>query len=84
MKMTVKKELDIIKKVIHEDSDYAWSWLCNIAMASYDEGLDLSASNRAAARFMYSLFGIDMTDHELFMGTQVEPQNLPEYEETLR
>jgi len=43
------------------DASYAWSWHCNIAMTSVDEGMDHAAANRAAARFMKNCFDIDVT-----------------------
>jgi hypothetical protein len=43
------------------DPHFAWGWHCNLAMAARDEGLDHSAANRAAARFMHAAFGIDTT-----------------------
>lgn len=62
--MSVKKEMKVIKKAIHDDPEYAWGWHCNIAMAAYDEGLNHDKANKAAARFMYNCFGIDMTKNE--------------------
>ena len=59
-----------LRKGITNDPDWAWGWHCNIAMSSYDEGLDLPAANRAAARFMKILLDIDMTKHEHFADTQ--------------
>ena len=49
---------------MRKDFGYAWAWHCNLAMASQDEGLDHAASNRAAGRFMFSLFNIDTTPNE--------------------
>ena len=46
---------------LRADSEYAWSWHCNLAMAAYDEGLEHHAANRAAGRFMNSLFRLDTT-----------------------
>ena len=46
---------------LHADDEYAWAWHCNLAMAAYDEGLEHHAANRAAGRFMHSLFHIDTT-----------------------
>jgi len=43
------------------DTGYAWSWHCNLAMASVDEGMDHVAANRAAARFMKNCFDVDVT-----------------------
>ena len=60
---------DAIRKLIdalQTDSNYAWSWQCNIAVAAQDEGLNHLASNKAAARFLYNLASVDMTKHEYF------------------
>lgn len=35
--MTTKEAFDTLKQAINADSDYAWGWQCNIAMAIYDE-----------------------------------------------
>lgn len=70
MSISVKDAIYTLRDAIQQDPDYAWSWHCNIATASMDEGLDHAASNRAAARFMSTLFGVDMTKHEQFKGTQ--------------
>jgi hypothetical protein len=48
-----------LTEVIRTDPEYAWSWHCNIAIAFQDEGGEWEASNRAAARFMRSLFGVE-------------------------
>jgi hypothetical protein len=56
---TTAKNMDRIAEAIQANPDYAWSWHCNIAMASVDEGMEHKAANRAAARFMYMCFGCD-------------------------
>ena len=70
MSKEIRDAIETLKTAIHEDSEYAWSWQCNLAMAAYDEGLDHSAANRSAARFMQNLFDIDMTKYEYFKETQ--------------
>lgn len=57
---------DVLRSALQNDADYAWAWHCNIAMASFDEGLSRPAANRAAARFMQNCFDIDMTKHNYF------------------
>ena len=49
---------------LRADDEYAWAWHCNLAMAAYDEGLEHHAANRAAGRFMSSLFRLDTTQLE--------------------
>jgi hypothetical protein len=51
----------VLRQAMHDDPEYAWSWHCNIAMASVDEGRTHFQANRAAARFMQNCFGIDIT-----------------------
>lgn len=74
--MTEKKKQDIgvlkgcLEEYMEDDPGYAWSWQCNLAMASFDEGLSRARANRAAARFMCVLFGIDMTKHPNYADTQ--------------
>lgn len=55
--------MSTIKDAMTKDPDYAWSWFCNVAMASIDEGMEYKAAQRAAARFMYNAFEQDMTKH---------------------
>ena len=68
----IKNGLKVIKQAFEEDFGYAWAWHCNLAMASYDEGLDLAAANRAAARFIRILLDYDITESEEFKNTQKE------------
>lgn len=81
-----KNSVLIMKKLsknLAEDEDYAWGWLCNIAVAAQDEGLEYSASNRAAARFLKIAFGIDMTSNKLYQDTQKELKRDVLYEEAV-
>lgn len=50
-----------LRKLLQGDPDYAWSWQCNLAMSVVDEGVSHEVANRAAARFMFSAFGVDVT-----------------------
>ena len=52
-----------LKQQLTDSPDYAWSWHCNIAMSIFDE-LDTSheQANKAGARVMRRLFGIDITE----------------------
>lgn len=68
--MSVEKELKVMSEAMKADMDFAWSWHCNIAMASVDEGMDHAAANRAAARFMKLAFGVDTTKCEHYADTQ--------------
>lgn len=62
----VKESMDVIRKAIHIDEDYAWSWHCNLAMTSYDEGLSHKSANKAAARFMQICFDYDVTELKFY------------------
>ena len=68
--MSHEKAVNALKEAFKNDPDYAWVWQCNLAMSAYDEGLPKPKANLAAARFMRLAFGIDMTKHEHFAGTQ--------------
>jgi len=50
-----------LSQAMQRDQDLAWTWHCNIATASCDEGACPSAANLAAARFMRIAFGVDVT-----------------------
>ncbi len=58
---TAKGALDTLKTAIQKDDSYAWTWHCNIAMPLQDEGIPHEQANRAAARLMDILFGVDIT-----------------------
>ena len=57
----IQAAFEILKNAIQDDPAYAWSWHCNIAMASIDEGAPRDSGNAAAARFMQMCFGVDTT-----------------------
>ena len=51
--MSIKKELDRIKNEMKKDSDFAWSWHCNIAMPIYDStNLSKRKCNQIAVNLM--------------------------------
>lgn len=53
-----------LKKHIEDHADYAWAWHCNLAMPVMDElGCTHEQANRAGARLMSILFGVDITKH---------------------
>lgn len=56
---TVKDAMDVLKKALLEDSDYAHSWHCNIACSVMDSGVDHEKSNEAASRFMKLAFDVE-------------------------
>ena len=53
-----------LSQAMQKDQDLAWTWHCNIAAGSLDEGVDHKTANLAAARFMSIAFGVDMTTFE--------------------
>ena len=66
----IKPAFDAIAAAVKADPDYAWSWHCNVAMPSVDEGMDRAAANRAAARFMHIAFDVDTSKSPYFTATQ--------------
>lgn len=62
----VPQAMAIVTNALHADPDYAWSWHCNVAMSALDEGLDHYRANKAAARFMSLLAGVDTSKHPGF------------------
>lgn len=56
---TVRNSLNNMTQMFKEDPDFAWVWHCNIAMPIYDECSDHTTANRAAARVMQTVFGVD-------------------------
>jgi hypothetical protein len=55
----VESHINAITSAVRADEGYAISWHANIAMAFQDESGDHATANRAAARFMGQLFGVD-------------------------
>lgn len=55
--VTVEQAMAVIAKAVHEDQDYAWSWLCNLAMMAQDAGATNAEANKRAANFLYNIFG---------------------------
>jgi hypothetical protein len=64
--VTVPQAMAVVREALQADPDYAWTWHCNVAMASQDEGLDHYRANKAAARFMVLLSGVDTSKSEYF------------------
>jgi hypothetical protein len=58
-KITPKQAMDALREAMLEDYSYAWSWHCNIAMASQDAGAPHKEANERAAGFMRNAFGVD-------------------------
>ena len=64
MSEEISQAFNAIKEAMASDPGYAWSWHCNIAMASVDEGMEHDAANKAAARFMYNCFGVRVENYD--------------------
>ena len=62
--LLIRLAIWFLTRQMHRDTEYAWTWHCNLAMAAYDEGLEHHAANRAAGRFMSSLFRLNTTQLE--------------------
>ena len=60
--MLTSEAMAHLREAIQEDEDYAWTWHCNVAMAVFDQDVDLETSNKAAARFMQLAFDVDVTE----------------------
>ena len=60
----IKPHMDVICARMQNESDLAWTWHCNVAMAFVDEGGDRESANLAAARFMKAAFGVDTSQSE--------------------
>lgn len=61
---TAAEAMDVLRKAMREDSSYAWSWQCNVAMAAVDAGATHRQANVHAAQFMRNAFGVDVTASE--------------------
>ncbi len=68
--MNTKEALDLLRKAMKDDPDYAHGWHCNIAMMCKDsmEEYDILYSdvhkigNEAASRFMKLCFDVETSD----------------------
>jgi hypothetical protein len=78
MDTRAKIAFETLKQELQADSEYAWGWHCNIAMASVDEGMDHAAANRAAARFMRNCFGIDTSKSRQYATLKLAPVEWPD------
>ncbi len=58
---SVSKEMAIIRRMISKDSEYAWSWYCNLVMSFVDEGCDRLTAMRGASRFLNILACVDVS-----------------------
>ena len=58
---TVTESFKIIQQAMQEDTSYAWSWHCNIAVPMMDEGVKHKRANRSAANIMRNIFNVDVT-----------------------
>jgi hypothetical protein len=70
-----------IKEMIKSDAEYAWGWHCNIAMTAQDEGVSHEISNKAAARIMQNIFGVDTSQSEFYKNLK-SPQDVGQYNES--
>ena len=59
-----KHPMEELKDGIHSDSEYAWSWQCNLAVPIMEAiGASHKDANRAAALIMAHMFDYDITAH---------------------
>lgn len=64
-----------IKAQIHADPEYAFSWLCNLAVPIIDAaGVDPEKANAAGALIMAHMFNYDITTHPHFEGVKSREQ----------
>lgn len=63
-KITPAEAIEALSDSFKNDSSFAWTWHCNLAMSFYDAGGDHETANDGAARFMKLAFGVDTSDAE--------------------
>lgn len=61
---SIKDCIEALAMRLREDADYAWTWLCNIAVPCIDAGATHEQASRGAAQFMRTLFDVDVTTNE--------------------
>lgn len=52
--------MEYLSEVMGDDSDYAWSWHCNLATLAINAGADRIPAHEHAATFMKVNFGVDV------------------------
>lgn len=63
LKITPRLAIESLKRAFKEDTEYAWSWHCNIAMPCQDHaGVSPYMANRFALNLMRHLFGVDLSN----------------------
>jgi hypothetical protein len=58
-KITTAQAMEHLREAMQQDTGYAWSWHCNIAVPMQDSGISHRDSNIAAVRLMKHMFDID-------------------------
>lgn len=69
--------MDEIRRMLRDDSGYAWGWHCNLAMAAQDAGATKTVADESSARFLQLLAGIDIREFPHFvksLPTTIDPQ----------
>lgn len=61
--------LKALARQVQTDTEYAWAWHCQIAVAAQDEGVDHRTANYIAMRAMQTIFQIDTSTLEAFKST---------------
>lgn len=56
----VQNAMATLSEAMFKDSDYAWTWHCNVAMAAWDAGAPICEANERAADFIKNAFGVDV------------------------
>jgi len=64
--MTVAEHIKALSEAMQSDSDYAWTWQCNLACIAIDSSpyVTHERANRTAAQFMKNAFGVDIKQNE--------------------
>lgn len=67
--ITTAQAFAALKQAINSDPDYAWGWLCNLAVPIMDvTRCQHSYANQAAALIMAQMFECDVTTHPHYVG----------------
>lgn len=69
MSEEIKNALDVLSNAMKNDSEYAWTWHCNLAMMAVDAGAGYKEANERASSFMLGLFGINTAENPCYKVT---------------
>lgn len=76
--MGVAPEMQVLKAMIERDTEYAWTWYCNLVMSYVGNGCSRITAIKGTASFMRLLFDHDITNDARYMSDLRDASNKKE------